>query len=271
MKLKTRIAARLAKFQDMIRPRRFILKSSDSEFLHYFEYLVMILAIWNAVWTPLTISFDHAAAMAENPPFTFIDMFVDTIFTIDIIVGFLSSYTDVANGDEIFNPKMIAMHYIFQGSFLVDFLSTFPFTPIGESAGLKKPHGFFLFADMMSLLKALRLKKILKKIRDMPLTIEDKALMQVMYYAFLIFVYTHIISCIMWLSLKDNDRWIPAVDFAAVTSKIHLDYRIRSDPSGSGDKLIVMLEDSYLLSYEWGTSWYNSAISFALVEVNART
>lgn len=136
-KLKTKIAARLAKYQDMIRPRRFIIKSSDSAFLNYFEYLVMILAIWNALWTPLTIAFDHAAEMSENPPFTFIDMFVDTIFTIDIIVGFLSSYVDVANGDEIFAPKMIAMHYIFKGSFLVDFVSTFPFTPIGESAGLQ--------------------------------------------------------------------------------------------------------------------------------------
>ena len=56
----------------------------------------------------------------------------------------------------------------------------------------------------MSLLKVQRLKKILKKIRDMPLSIEDKALMQVMYYAFLIFVYTHIIGCIMWLSLKED-------------------------------------------------------------------
>ena len=32
-----------------------------------------------------------------------------------------------------------------------------------------------------------------------------------------------------------------------------------------------MLSENYVLMYEWFTAWYNSAISFALVEVNART
>ena len=56
----------MAAQQDMIQPRRFIIKSTSSQFLNYFEYLVMILAIWNALWTPLTIAFDHAAEMASG-------------------------------------------------------------------------------------------------------------------------------------------------------------------------------------------------------------
>ena len=111
--------------------------SSTSEFLNYFEYLVMVLAIWNAVWTPMTIAFDRAAEMDEGISFFLINLFVNLIFGIDIIIGFMSSYVDVANGDEIFAPKMIARHYIFKGSFLVDFMSTFPFTEIGLAAGLK--------------------------------------------------------------------------------------------------------------------------------------
>lgn len=251
----------------MTTPRRFILASSTSTFLNYFEYLVMTLAIWNALWTPLTIAFEYASEMSGHLPFTAIDYIVDSIFTIDIILGFLSSYVDVANGDEIFAPKMIALHYVFQGSFLVDFMSTFPFTQLGEAAGLKQPSTFFLFADIMSLLKALRLKKILKKIRDMPISIEDKAMMQVLYYAFLIFVYTHIIGCIMWLSLKDNERWIPAVDFGSVDSKVHLDYRLRYE---EGPEKVFLLPD-YQMMYEWMTAWYNAAIGFALVETNPRT
>ena len=182
----------------------------------------------------------------------------------DIFLQFASSYVEPASGDNIRAPKKIASHYIFEGSFLVDFMSTFPFAPIGEAAGVTSST-FFLFADIMSLLKAQRLKKILKKIRDMPINVEDKALMQVMYYAFLIFVYTHIMGCIMWLSLKTNQHWIPAVDFGAVDIKNHLDYRL----NGEGEK--IMLTENYRLLYEWFTAWYNSAISFALVEVNART
>ena len=44
--------------EDRVKPRRFVIDSTQSEFLNYFEYLVMTLAIWNALWTPLTISFE---------------------------------------------------------------------------------------------------------------------------------------------------------------------------------------------------------------------
>lgn len=267
-KLKKNIAARLALYQDMITPRRFIIKSTTSSFLNYFEYLVMILAIWNALWTPLTIAFTHATALSSQLPFSAIDYFVDAIFVMDITVGFLTSYVDVGNGDEIFAPKMIAMNYMIKGTFLVDFMSTFPFTKIGEAASLKSM-GFYLFADIMKLLKALRLKKILKKIRDMPISIEDKAMMQVLYYAFLIFVYTHIIGCIMWLALKSDERWIPAVDFGSVDAKVHLDYRFRRYSSGPPD--VIELEPDYIMMYEWMSAWYNAAIGFALVETNPRT
>ena len=164
----------------------------------------MTLAIWNALWTPLTIAFDRAKEMGEGTVFVSIDGFVDTVFWLDILLQFMSSYHEKATGREIFQPKMIAKQYLFHGSFLVDFLSTFPFTPIGEAAGAHPNSFYFLFADIMSLLKVQRLKKILKKIRELPITIEDKAMLQVMYYAFLIFVYTHIIGCIMWLSLKTD-------------------------------------------------------------------
>ena len=69
----------------------------------------------------------------------------------------------------------------------------------------------------------------------------------------------------MWLSLKSDQQWIPAVDFGLVDIKIHEGFRL----DGDGVKH-EMSEDSRLL-YEWFTAWYNSSISFALVEVNARS
>lgn len=41
-------------------------------------------------------------------PFSAIDRFVDLIFVMDIVVGFMSTYVDVSVGDEIFDPKLIA-------------------------------------------------------------------------------------------------------------------------------------------------------------------
>ena len=65
----------------------------------------MVLAIWNAIWTPLTIAFDRAKELSEGDALSAIDRTVDGIFVLDIIIGFCSSYVDVGNGDEIFAPK----------------------------------------------------------------------------------------------------------------------------------------------------------------------
>ena len=88
---------------------------------------------------------------------------------------------------------------------------------------------------------------------------------KVLYYAFLVFVYTHVIGCIMWLSLKTNEIWIPAVDFGSVDVKVHEKIRYR------GDGTEVELTEDYRLIYEWMSAWYNAAIGFALVETNPRT
>lgn len=55
------------------------------------------------------------------------------------------------------------------------------------------------------------------------------------------------------------------MDFGAVDIKNHLPYRLNAD----GER--IELTPNYVMLYEWFTAWYNSAISFALVEVNART
>lgn len=144
----------MIEYEMMVQPRSYIINRQTSNFLNYFEYVVMTMAIWNAIWTPLTIGFDRAKEMGGGTAFVIIDGIVDTIFWMDIFLGFFSSYKNEATGDEIFDLKKIAKHYIFDGSFLIDFLSTFPFTPIFEAAGVDYRSILFLFADIMSLLKA---------------------------------------------------------------------------------------------------------------------
>jgi len=85
----------------------------------------MILAIYNCTWTPLTISFDWAMITDDEPYFRAIDFVVMTLYSIDIIVHFLTSYYNISTGDEIFKPSWIALKYL-KGEFFVDFLSTFP-------------------------------------------------------------------------------------------------------------------------------------------------
>lgn len=87
----------------------------------------MTLAIYNCVWTPLTVSFDWAATTdAENPYLNVIDSTILVLYSVDIVIQFLTSYYNIQTGDEIMKPSWIAKRYIF-GEFMIDFLSTFPF------------------------------------------------------------------------------------------------------------------------------------------------
>jgi hypothetical protein len=53
-----------------------------------------------------------------------INAITTSVFAIDILVGFFTSYINVSTGDEIFGFQMIANNYIFHGSFFVDVIST---------------------------------------------------------------------------------------------------------------------------------------------------
>lgn len=117
-----------------------------------------------------------------------------------------------------------------------------------------------LVTDMLTLLKVARVRKLVNKISQLNITAEEKAIYQILFWVFFIFLYTHIIACMMWYNFKFEQRWIPAVDFGAVGSRLHAPYEDMDD-----------VDDSYRFFYQFFTMWYNSALSLALVEVNART
>ena len=78
---------------------------------------------------------------------------------------------------------------------------------------------------------------------------------------FFVFLYTHIIACLMWYTFRTDTIWIPAVDFGSLSIKVH-ESQIGEDGEPDGFRTFA---------YQFFTMYYNSAIAFALVEVNART
>ena len=87
----------------------------------------MVIAIYNCLWTPLTISFDYAMEQEKtNKLIRVLDFTFMGFYTIDIVIQFLTSFINVETGDEITKPSLIANRY-FWGEFPIDFMSTFPF------------------------------------------------------------------------------------------------------------------------------------------------
>ena len=55
-------------YQDAIRSRWYVL-DKNGDFRSYWDLLVMILALYNCLWTPLTVSFDYAIQLDETSMF----------------------------------------------------------------------------------------------------------------------------------------------------------------------------------------------------------
>ena len=112
---------------DAMKYRSYII-SSRGNFKEYWDYVVMTIAIYNCIWTPLTISYDWADMQErENSVLKVIDYCTIVIYSIDILIQFFTSYQMVATGDFITKPSWIAKRYIFSVEFLLDLLSTIPF------------------------------------------------------------------------------------------------------------------------------------------------
>ena len=88
--------------------------------------------------TPFEFSFEYVILRMKNPPLSYIENVIDTIYFVDIIVGFTTSYIDKFTGDEYFALSKIATHYL-RTDFIIDFLSTFWFEELFFLIGYENP------------------------------------------------------------------------------------------------------------------------------------
>ena len=71
--------------QNSIKHRNYIIKRR-SKFREYWDYIVMTLAIYNCIWTPLTVSFVWAIEQDDKPVFKVVEWIILIIYTADIII-----------------------------------------------------------------------------------------------------------------------------------------------------------------------------------------
>jgi len=69
-----------------------------------FDLLVILLAIFNSLSTPVEISFKPD--YIEHGPFKIANGVIDVIFLLDVAINFRTSFVS-ASGEEIIQPKQI--------------------------------------------------------------------------------------------------------------------------------------------------------------------
>ena len=249
---------------DALRIRPYIIRER-SNLREYWDYIIIVITIYNCVWMPLTLSFDWASTKAkENVYLIIIDTIILIFYTVDIVIHFLTSYYNITTGDEIMKPSWIAYKYIF-GAFMIDFLSTFPFRYFtGDSKA------FEAFAASCELLKVLRIQKIYAIISQANLTIEAKSIAKIAYIFFLLIIYTHIVGCVMWYFLKNDYEWVAPTDFGAIRSRMH-DPLYTHGFEGKTEQIMKNRQDFDLFLFQWLQMWYHSTLTLLLVEITARS
>ena len=129
---------------------------------------------------------------------------IDLVFLTDIILNFRTSFLDDASGEEVMDPKLIMMSYLFSLRFVIDVLSTVPLSDFfGNSS----------FLQFLGTLKILRLARISSVIMNLNTSSETKATYKVIYLIFMMMMYIHVVGCLWYQMTSENEEWIPNMEF----------------------------------------------------------
>jgi len=91
----------------------------------WWDIIILIIAIFNSVTIPLTLSFDEISeSLSGNSLYNFINIASTVFFMLDIILQMNTTFYD-PEGEEIYDKKKIRINYLF-GMFFIDLISSLP-------------------------------------------------------------------------------------------------------------------------------------------------
>ena len=170
------------------------------------DCFVGVLILYSVIIVPFRIGFQ----VTQSPIEFIVDSIVDTLFFIDIIANFNTSYVDVATEITVVDRKLIAMNYL-RFWFWLDILSTVPVdTILNKTMGTQTNE-----LSSLRLIKILRLTRMLKLLRVLKLSKIGKliesyninpALLGVQKLVLQICFVAHLISCFWHFIATDDVR-----------------------------------------------------------------
>ena len=150
----------------------------------------------------------------------FWETFIDLFFVLDIVLNFRTSYID-STGAEVFDPYMVARHYL-STWFALDVVSSIPLDLIiflavqdaNTEAGTTRSFKLLKSARMMKVLKLVRFTKLVKflgssvvmdKVEEIAYSSSMAIGMQVFRLLFTAFYTCHVLGC-LWAAVDTVDK-----------------------------------------------------------------
>ncbi|EQC32372.1 hypothetical protein SDRG_10118 [Saprolegnia diclina VS20] len=102
--------------------------SMNSKWKRWWDVLVAVMTIYVVVVTPVQVAFELKDGYTVLDDLQYV---VDTLFILEVVITFRTSYVDSATREEINDVKMIQTHYLY-GWFLADAASSYPISYFPE-------------------------------------------------------------------------------------------------------------------------------------------
>ncbi|XP_060563287.1 potassium voltage-gated channel subfamily H member 7-like [Ruditapes philippinarum] len=149
-----------------------------SPFKAVWDWVVLILVLYTAVFTPYQTAFllneedatmkrnRDAVTRTESPesstanPLVIIDLIVDLMFIADILINFRTTY--LHNGEVVTNQKKIAINYV-KGWFVIDTIAAVPFDLLLFGSGTSDT---MTIAGILKTARLLRLLRVIRRIEQ---------------------------------------------------------------------------------------------------------
>jgi hypothetical protein len=118
--------------------------------------LILLIAIFNSITIPLTLSFDEIQLfLSSNLFYVIFNGYISSfIFFMDIFLQMNTTYYD-SDGQEIFNKRKIRLNYLF-GMFSIDIVSSIPIEII-------LPGSYLRMFNILKIIRVFRLTTIINK------------------------------------------------------------------------------------------------------------
>lgn len=156
----------------------------------------------------------------ESVWFEIFNALIDILFMVDVIINFRTTYMNPKTGEEVFDLKMIAKHYL-KGRFWLDILASLPLDLIGVL--VFSGNSNTIVFEAFGLLKLVRVLRLSRIIMYMNLRDDIKMSLKLIKLVFFLIMYIHCQGCAWYLIVKGNREWIPPLDYVWITTEIYDD------------------------------------------------
>ncbi|XP_061413462.1 potassium voltage-gated channel subfamily H member 2-like isoform X1 [Lethenteron reissneri] len=178
-----------------------------SPFKAVWDWLILLLVIYTAIFTPYSAAFLLSDQQVENErqkcgyscnPLNIVDLMVDIMFMVDIFINFRTTYIN-KNEEVVSHPGKIAIHY-FKGWFLIDMVAAIPFDLLIFGSG----SGSGETTTLIGLLKTARLLRLVRVARKLDRYSEYGAAVLVLLMCTFALI-AHWLACI-WYAIGNMER-----------------------------------------------------------------